>query len=102
MAKETDIDLPESNNQSPGEQPSEIKPAETNTGQSEVTAAAEQMAKEKSGKKAKEDSKDKIFKANPHLDMYYKTSDSTAFFTLNAAQNHARTLENKTVKKVIR
>lgn len=41
-----------------------------------------------------------IFSNNPTLDLYYKTSDGNAFFTKNAAHNHAKTLEDKSVKKV--
>jgi len=43
-----------------------------------------------------------IFSNNPNLDLYYKTSDDTAFFTRNSAENHAKTLEDKFVKKVTR
>ncbi len=44
--------------------------------------------------------KDNVFAAHPKLDVYYKTSDGAAFFTPNAAENHAKTLENKKVTKV--
>jgi hypothetical protein len=46
--------------------------------------------------------KDEVFAANPQLDVYYKTSDGTAFFTLNSAELHAAGLDNKTVKKVMK
>ncbi|MPS74008.1 MAG: hypothetical protein E2590_12810 [Chryseobacterium sp.] len=45
---------------------------------------------------------DKIFQENPKLDVYYKTSDGTAFFTMNAAKAHGNTLKNKVVEKVTR
>jgi len=43
-----------------------------------------------------------IFSNNPTIDLYYKTSDGTPFFTKNVAQNHAKTLEDKSVSKVTR
>lgn len=45
---------------------------------------------------------DNIFENNPKVDLYYKTSDDNAFFSKNAAQNHASTLSDKDVKKVTR
>lgn len=38
------------------------------------------------------------FKDNPNLNEAFITSDGTAFYTDNAAANHAATLENKLVK----
>lgn len=43
---------------------------------------------------------DQIFKSNPNLKEYFRTSDGIAFFTDNAARNHARSLENKTITTV--
>ncbi|GAA4156627.1 hypothetical protein GCM10022217_15820 [Chryseobacterium ginsenosidimutans] len=45
---------------------------------------------------------DNIFSENPKVDLYYKTSDDTAFFSQNSALNHAKTLTDKNVKKVTR
>lgn len=45
---------------------------------------------------------DSIFKDNPGLDVAYKTADGKYFYTENGAQNHALTLKNKEVKKVVR
>ncbi|WP_336069984.1 hypothetical protein [Mesoflavibacter sp. CH_XMU1404-2] len=45
---------------------------------------------------------EKVFKANPSLKAYFETSDGTKFFTENNAKNHAKSLENKAVKKVER
>jgi hypothetical protein len=42
--------------------------------------------------------KNKIFKANPKLDCYFETTDGECFFTENSAKDHARNLEDKTVK----
>ncbi|PIF44918.1 hypothetical protein CLU96_1917 [Chryseobacterium sp. 52] len=43
---------------------------------------------------------DNIFSNNPKADLYYKTSDGSAFFSKNAARNHANTLTDKDVEKV--
>jgi hypothetical protein len=43
---------------------------------------------------------DQIFKSNPNLKEYFRTADGIAFFTDNAARNHARSLENKTITTV--
>lgn len=43
-----------------------------------------------------------IFEQNPKLDVIYKTSDKTLFYTELNAKSHARTLENKKVDKVTR
>lgn len=43
-----------------------------------------------------------IFIDNPSLDVVYQTSDEKYFFTLNDAQNYAKTLENKEVIKLER
>lgn len=43
-----------------------------------------------------------IFKNHPELEKYYETSDGTAFYNESNARNHARTLEDKTVKAVNR
>lgn len=45
---------------------------------------------------------EKVFKANPSLKAYFETSDGTKFFTENNAKNHAKSLENKAVKKIER
>lgn len=45
---------------------------------------------------------DTIFNDNPNLDVAYKTADGKYFYTENSAQNHALTLKNKEVKKVVR
>mgnify|MGYP000875474606 CR=1 FL=1 len=45
---------------------------------------------------------DTIFNDNPNLDVAYKTADGKYFYTENGAQNHAFTLKNKEVKKVVR
>ncbi|OBW40810.1 hypothetical protein AB670_02761 [Chryseobacterium sp. MOF25P] len=45
---------------------------------------------------------DQIFKDNPKVDIYYKTSDDTPFFSKNAAQNHAKTLEQKNLETIVR
>ncbi|MCB6097909.1 hypothetical protein [Flavobacterium psychrophilum] len=42
--------------------------------------------------------KNEIFKANPNLDCYFETTDSQCFFTDADAKNHAKTLEDKTIK----
>jgi hypothetical protein len=68
-------------------------------------AAEEQAAKEAVEKAAKEAEEkaakgDKVFDANPQLDVYYKTSDGLAFYTQNTAELHAAGLKDKTVKKV--
>jgi len=46
--------------------------------------------------------KDPIFKANPRLKEYFKTSDGNAFFTEHDAKNYATSLKNKKVEKVER
>jgi hypothetical protein len=43
-----------------------------------------------------------IFELNPGLKEYHKTSDGVKFFTPHDAKNHARTLEDKKVSKVLR
>lgn len=45
---------------------------------------------------------DQIFKDNPKVDIYYKTSDETPFFSKNASQNHAQTLEHKNIETITR
>lgn len=45
---------------------------------------------------------DNIFKDNPELDVAYKTADGKYFYTENGAQNHALTLKDQEVKKVVR
>lgn len=45
---------------------------------------------------------DNVFKDNPNLKAYYKTSDGTAFYTEADAKNYAKSLENKEVKLVER
>lgn len=45
---------------------------------------------------------DSIFNDNPNLDVAYKTADGKYFYTENGAQNHALSLKNKEVKKVVR
>ena len=45
---------------------------------------------------------DNIFKDNPGLDVAYKTADDKYFYTENGAQNHALTLKDQEVKKVVR
>lgn len=42
------------------------------------------------------------FKTHPNLKEAHQTSDGQLFFTANSAANHARTLENKSVKHVTR
>lgn len=44
--------------------------------------------------------KNPVFEANPSLDCYFETADGSPFFTENAANNHAKTLKDKTVKAV--
>ena len=44
---------------------------------------------------------DNIFKDNPGLDVAYKTADGKYFYTENGAQNHALTLKDQEVKKVV-
>ena len=39
-----------------------------------------------------------IFKNNPNLQEAFVTSDGNPFYSKNAAENHAKTLEDKTVK----
>src|SRR5690606_22032173 len=45
---------------------------------------------------------DKVFKNNPDLKVYYKTADSTAFYTEPDARMHARSLSDKSVEPVYR
>lgn len=45
---------------------------------------------------------EQIFKDNPKLDVAYKTADGKYFFLESDAINHAKTLENKKVKKLDR
>ena len=42
------------------------------------------------------------FKNNPDLKEYFETSDGTQFYKEDLAKNHARDLEDKTVKSVSR
>lgn len=42
----------------------------------------------------------KIFETNPNLKKAYITSDGTPFYQETDAKNHAKTLEDKTVKPV--
>ncbi len=44
----------------------------------------------------------KIFEENPNLDEVFQTADAELFMTRNAAENHAKTLEAKTVKRILR
>lgn len=44
----------------------------------------------------------KIFDENPNLDEVYQTADETLFMTRNAAENHAKTLKEKSVKRIVR
>ena len=44
--------------------------------------------------------KNPVFEANPRLDCYFETADGGAFFTENAANNHAKSLKDKTVTAV--
>lgn len=57
----------------------------------------DKTATEVAGKPAE---KDVVFKANPQLDVYYKTSDGLPFFTKNKAELHAAGLKDKTVEKI--
>ena len=41
---------------------------------------------------------DPIFKSNPNLKKFYRTSDGTAFYNENLASNHAKTLADKVVQ----
>ncbi|OXA83676.1 hypothetical protein B0A56_00715 [Flavobacterium columnare NBRC 100251 = ATCC 23463] len=43
-----------------------------------------------------------IFKENPKLDELFTTSDGNAFYLEGDAKNHAKSLENKSVKKHFR
>lgn len=43
-----------------------------------------------------------IFKENPNLDVAYGTTDGNYFPTRNAAENHAKSLKDKKVKKHVR
>jgi len=42
-----------------------------------------------------------IFKNNPNLKEVFITSDETAFYERNPAENHAKTLEDKTVTRLV-
>lgn len=44
--------------------------------------------------------KTKIFKLHPNLEVFYQTSDGTAFFKDHDAKNHAQTLKNKKVTAI--
>lgn len=44
----------------------------------------------------------KIFDENPNLDEVYQTADENLFFLRNAAENHAKTLADKRVKRIVR
>lgn len=44
--------------------------------------------------------KNPVFEANPSLDCYFETTDGSCFFTENAAETHAKTLNDKKVKAV--
>ena len=46
--------------------------------------------------------KNSIFEENPKLDCYFETSDGNPFYTENAAQYHAKDLEDKSVKAIYR
>lgn len=41
-----------------------------------------------------------VFELHPNLKSYHETSDGTPFFHAHDANNHARSLEDKTVKEV--
>ena len=43
-----------------------------------------------------------VFKANPKLTKYFKTSDGVKFFRDHDAKTHARTLKDKEVETVKR
>lgn len=43
-----------------------------------------------------------LFKQYPNMSEYYETSDGTPFFKIETANTHARTLENKKVKTIVR
>lgn len=45
---------------------------------------------------------DNTFKNHPDLQEYFETSDGTQFYKEDVAKNHAKSLEDKTVKKVSR
>jgi hypothetical protein len=76
--------------QGAGDKPADVKPADKPAG----------AAKGKPAAQAKGKPVDPVFAANPKLDLYYLASDGAAFYTKNAAENYAATLENKTVKTV--
>lgn len=44
----------------------------------------------------------KVFDENPNLDEVYQTADENLFFLRNAAENHAKTLADKRVKRIVR
>jgi hypothetical protein len=77
-------------------QSQEINPPAKKTEQDQQAQQAPLKQEKKTEKKVNNDP----FKMYPNLDVYYQTSDGTAFFTQNAAENHAKTLENKTVTKI--
>jgi hypothetical protein len=68
--------------------------------EAEAQAAKEAEALAAKEAEAQATKTDAIFDANPKLDMYYKTSDGTAFYTQNAAELYARGLENATIKTI--
>ncbi|MGE4345936.1 MAG: hypothetical protein AB7D46_00835 [Flavobacteriaceae bacterium] len=45
---------------------------------------------------------DKVFKDNPKLDVYFKTSDGEAFYNENDAKNYAKKLKDKKVQRVVK
>lgn len=42
-----------------------------------------------------------VFKQNPDLKEVFITSDNTPFFTRNLAENHAKTLADRNIKRVV-
>ncbi|MGJ5643208.1 hypothetical protein [Formosa sp. S-31] len=47
-------------------------------------------------------STDKVFKRNPNLGRYFKTSDGTPFYKKEHAKTHARGLKDKSVEEVVK
>lgn len=45
---------------------------------------------------------DQVFKNNPALKVYYKTSDGTAFYNESDAKLHAKTLDDKKVEPIFK
>lgn len=45
---------------------------------------------------------EEIFDKYPKLEIYYKTSDNNAFFSVTDAKNHAKDLEDKRITPVSR